>query len=191
VLRPLSALHLAPTPVEETGAILRLRLENIQGRSRRAQMELARRTGVDDPPTPSGDWSRLADPKFVRRLRDLLSHRTRALSTAEVRLLPVGRHLRLTWEVKLIVGRDETESGVLEQAAGQAWTCRVADRRGAVGLVAGEPDPETLRTVGAVCARYSASRELPEVEVLFRRPGEWLRLQVAPIGPEAQATLTI
>ena len=54
LLRPLSALHLPPTPLEESGLVDRDRLLGIWGRGRQDQLALAREMGIREVPTPGG-----------------------------------------------------------------------------------------------------------------------------------------
>jgi hypothetical protein len=181
LLRPLSALHLRPTEAEKGNKIDRQRLGRIHGRSRREQLEMAERFGVLEFPTPSGGCCFLADENFARRLRDLLAHRDPdTVRTDDLLMLKVGRHFRLAYDLKLILGRDETESRFLEQNSGGRWTCQVAGGRGAFGLLEGEPAPERREAVASLAARYSRHRDRPLVEVVLRRGREEHRIDAAP-----------
>ena len=75
LLRPLSARHLAPTLPEEEGWVKRDLLMDFQGRSRKPQMELARRLNIEKYPSPGGGCL-LTEKAFSKRLKDLFSHRT-------------------------------------------------------------------------------------------------------------------
>jgi tRNA U34 2-thiouridine synthase MnmA/TrmU len=181
LLRPLSAQHMAPTDAEQAGRIDRGRLERIHGRSRRDQFAMAERFGIDQFPAPSGGCCYLADPNFARRLRDLVRHRGRdAVRVEDIRFLKVGRHFRLGPDLKLILGRDETESRFLEERSAGHWTCRVSDRHGALGRVEGSPDRDGMASIASLAARYSARRSEAAVDVDLRRDDEEIRLQVAP-----------
>ena len=72
LLRPLSALHLAPTPAEEEGFVDRSRLLGISGRGRKDQLELAKKYQLPEIPTPGGGC-RLADKENARRYWPVLS----------------------------------------------------------------------------------------------------------------------
>ncbi|MCM8761412.1 MAG: hypothetical protein NC933_04695, partial [Candidatus Omnitrophica bacterium] len=61
LLRPLSAKLLVPTIPEAKGVVDREKLLDIQGRSRKIQMELAARFGIKEYPNPSGGCL-LTDP---------------------------------------------------------------------------------------------------------------------------------
>jgi tRNA U34 2-thiouridine synthase MnmA/TrmU len=181
LLRPLSARHLEPTEAERAGRIDRDRLERIHGRARRDQLALAKHFEIEEFPAPSGGCCYLADPNFARRLRDLVAHRGRdGVEVEDILFLKVGRHFRLGPELKLILGRDEPESRFLEQRSRERWTCRVADRHGALGRVEGSPDREGLEAIASLAARYSARRRERSVAVLLRKGDEEITLHVAP-----------
>ena len=69
VLRPLSAKCLAPTHAENTGLIRRENLYGISGRSRKIQIELAKKFDINEPSNAAGGCL-LTDPGFSRRIRD-------------------------------------------------------------------------------------------------------------------------
>jgi tRNA(Ile)-lysidine synthase TilS/MesJ len=177
VLRPLSAGLLEPTDAERDGRLALGERPRLHGSTRRGQLELARRLGIEGFPTPSGRCCKLADPAFARRLRDLLEHRDdTALAEKDLERLDRGRHFRLAWDLKVIVGRDETESRWLVEHAGDDWVAQAADGRGAPALVEGTPREETSEALGAVIARYAGQRGEEAVEVELRRGDERRRL---------------
>ncbi|MFI5422879.1 MAG: tRNA (5-methylaminomethyl-2-thiouridylate)-methyltransferase, partial [Nitrososphaerales archaeon] len=115
VLRPLSAKSLPMTDIEKDGSVKRENLCNIVGRSRKGQLALARKFGIDDPPNAAGGCL-LTDPQFSTRIRDLMRHLDdpeKVPSINDVELLKVGRHFRLSNVAKLIVGRDQNENYIM------------------------------------------------------------------------------
>lgn len=68
ILRPLSAKLLPPSKAEIEGWVDREKLFDIQGRSRKRQMELVEYYGIKEFPTPGGGCL-LTDPAFSDRLR--------------------------------------------------------------------------------------------------------------------------
>lgn len=170
VLRPLSAGLLPPTLAEQQGRFEldpRLRLH---GRTRRGQLDLARHLGLERFPTPSGGCCRLADPAYARRLRDLLSHSERRVpERPALERLQRGRHLRIAWNLKLVVGRNEEECRWLERHAGEDWIVDAAGGPGALGLLEGTPSDGQLDSAGSVIARYSGRGGGGPVEISFRR----------------------
>ena len=181
LLRPLSAAHLPPTEIEQSGHIDRAKLGDVNGRTRRPQLELAQHFGIEEFPAPSGGCCFLADQNFGRRLKDLLAHRDPAsVKQEDLLLLKLGRHFRLAHDLKVVFGRDEAESTWLRLNAGERFTVQVADGRGSYGLIDGTLAEEQESDVASLAARYSVHRDQPSVEVQFRR-GELARIiQVAP-----------
>jgi len=112
IVRPLSARLLEETPPEKAGWVDRSRLGDIQGRSRKRQMELAAKFGITDYPKPAGGCL-LTEPNFSKRLKDLLQD-TPDPRPRDLELLKVGRHIRWGKGCKIIVGRREEENKRLE-----------------------------------------------------------------------------
>jgi hypothetical protein len=185
VIRPLSAGLLPPTRAEPDGRRLFDEPLRLHGRARRGQLELAERWGIEARPVPSGGCCKLADPGFAARLRDLLSHHA-AEEITEERLarLECGRHFRLAWNLKLIVGRDEDESRWLAERAVGQWSCQAADGRGAFCLVEGSPDGDREAVVGAVAARYAGRRAGRPVAIQLRRADERRVVVASPASDE-------
>ena len=107
LLRPMSALRLAPTIAEEKGWVDRDKLEGITGRSRDRQLELAKEIGLDDFESPGGGCL-LTDENFGKKMFDFIK-----FDTFEVKDIPVmkfGRHFRLENGAKLVIGRDKDEN---------------------------------------------------------------------------------
>lgn len=170
LLRPLSAAHLPPTEVEREGRVDRARLGAAHGRGRGAQLELARRFGIDAFPAPSGGCCFLADANFARRLRDLLSHRDpESIEPEDLLLLKLGRHFRIAHDAKGVFGRDEAESRWLRLDGGDRWRCQVADGRGSYGVLEGEGAEGKLAEGAALAVRYSSHRTEARVRVVLRR----------------------
>ena len=111
ILRPLSALLLAETIPEKEGLVERNKLLDISGRSRKRQMELAAKMGIEDYPSPAGGC-KLTEPVFSKRLRDLFTQES--FSLEEIELLKLGRHFRLSKDIKLVVGRNKEENEQLQ-----------------------------------------------------------------------------
>ena len=111
ILRPLSALLLAETIPEKERLVDRNKLLDISGRSRKRQMELAAKMGIRDYPSPAGGC-KLTEPVFSKRLRDLFTQES--FSLEEIDLLKLGRHFRLSRDIKLVVGRNKEENEQLQ-----------------------------------------------------------------------------
>ena len=114
IVRPLSFRHLPLTDAETQGLVKREKLGDIKGRSRRGQLQLAKKYDIADPPNAAGGCL-LTDPAFSKRVRDLYDHSKDTLPDMnDVELLKIGRHFRLSENTKLIVGRNKMENEVLE-----------------------------------------------------------------------------
>jgi len=182
LLRPLSAQHLPETIPEQRGWVDRERLLAISGRSRRGQIALAETFGIGEFPQPSGGCCSLTDETFSRRLRDVLAHRAPfEPGTEDSVLLKVGRHFRISHQVKVVVGRDEAENAFLARHLEGRWWFEVPNAGSPLVLVQGNPDPALRGFIGRITARYSSRKGETEVEVVATRGEIQERLRVAPL----------
>jgi len=112
LLRPLSAKLLEPTIAEQKGLIEREKLFSLSGRSRKGQMELAKKWGIKDYPTPAGGCL-LTEVQFGRRFKEILK-KWPDFGGADARLLRYGRHF---WEDDnlILVGRNKEENEEIEK----------------------------------------------------------------------------
>lgn len=170
ILRPLSAQLLPETIPEQQGLVDRSRLLAISGRSRKPQIELARRFGITSYPEPAGGC-KLTEPGFSKRLRDFMDHST-AINRHDLELLKIGRHMRLADKVKIIIGRNKKENDALRNMAGDRdallWVHRVP---GPTALLIGDADEHAIMLAAAACARYSDTKDRGEVAVRIRFRG--------------------
>ncbi len=180
LLRPLSAKLLPPTLPEQKGWVDRDRLYTMEGRGRKAQIALAQELGVEDYPQPAGGCF-LTHDSFVRRLQDFLAHRSSdALTPAQVDLLSVGRHLRLTPDLKVVMGRREAENDYLESVGGGYWQFSTPEHPGPVALVEGPLTDEQVVQVAQTVAAYSDGKEESQVPVQVTRPDGGQMITVEP-----------
>ncbi len=187
LVRPLSARLLPATLPEERGWLDRERLGAISGRSRRMQMEMAQRLGIDDYPQPAGGCCYLTDEAYARKFIDRIGHGpTEDLGHEDLVLLKVGRHFRLRDDLKVIVSRDEPENLFLERFVKDRWWFQAQDCGSPITLVEGDPDDEAKRLIAAITLRYSSNRELSSAPVECRR-GE--HVEVLEVAPAAEAIL--
>src|SRR3989338_7389639 len=112
LLRPMSAKSLELTLPEINGWVDREKLENISGRNRERQMELAQQFGLKDYEAPGGGCL-LTDEKFSNKIRDFIAHDT--FSVEDIPTLKYGRQLRLSEGAKLIIGRNAEDNEILEK----------------------------------------------------------------------------
>jgi len=114
LLRPLSAKLLAQTIPEQRGLVKREKLLDIFGRSRKRQIELAKKFKIKEYPAPAGGCL-LTDLEFGKRLKELFKRCSRP-SDSDIYLLRYGRHF---WKEKIliVVGRDEKENKAIKRLA--------------------------------------------------------------------------
>jgi tRNA U34 2-thiouridine synthase MnmA/TrmU len=171
ILRPLSAKFLPITIPEREGWVDREKLLNIQGRSRKTQIQLAEQLGVRDYPCPAGGCL-LTDPGFSKRLKDLMTHHPE-FTLHDVHLLKFGRHFRLSPDVKLIVGRNEEENQKIRTfAQGGDILLKLSSLPGPLSLLRGKAKSGEIEKAAAITVRYSKGKGRGQVEVLWKIMGE-------------------
>lgn len=165
LLRPLSARLLPETAPERQGIVDRVRLLDIQGRSRAKQLALAEHYGIKEFPTPAGGCV-LTDAHFSKRLRELFLQTPEAL-VKDIELLKVGRHFRIQGR-KVVIGRNKDENRMLREWAGENDALLSAEHvPGPVALVCGGGPPELLSLVAGICARYSDAKHADPLPLIL------------------------
>ncbi|MEG0135160.1 7-cyano-7-deazaguanine synthase [Cetobacterium sp.] len=110
IVRPLSAKLLPESKPERLGWVDRSQLLDIQGRSRKVQMELMESYGLVDYPTPGGGCL-LTDPGYSKRLKILEQDGLLEDENSNLfHLLKIGRFFRFEKGKYLIVGREEQDN---------------------------------------------------------------------------------
>ncbi|MDY7078264.1 MAG: hypothetical protein SXV54_15215 [Chloroflexota bacterium] len=166
LLRPLSARLLDQTVPEQRGWVDRDRLYRISGRGRKEQIALAEQFGITDYAQPSGGCCYLIDQTYSRRLRDFLAHEgADELTSEQVQLLAVGRHLRLPSGRKVVVGRHERENEYLETCDVEGTLLITVDHPGPTTLVPGTLTRDDLEVTAQITAGYSDGKGEPAVRV--------------------------
>ncbi|MBL7071487.1 MAG: 7-cyano-7-deazaguanine synthase [Candidatus Omnitrophica bacterium] len=190
LLRPLCAKLLKPTIPEEKGWVDREKLYDISGRSRRPQMELAKKLGVTDYPAPAGGCL-LTDPIFTIRLKDLLKHE--GLTMEAMHFLKVGRHFRLSENTKAIVGRDQDDNSRLEEiVTDKEIMLKLKDIPGPITVLKGQPTDQDIEKAGAITAHYSKAKGEGSVSMVkYRAGGEEACFSVKPAGEKVIAECKI
>ncbi len=167
VVRPLSAKLLPPTIPEKMGWINREHLLNIEGRSRRIQISLAKEFGINDYPCVAGGCL-LTDAGFARKIRDLIKHDE--LNLPNIQLLKAGRYFRLSKEAKLVVGREEGENellGRLTQDNDYFFTPVHINGPSAIGR--GLFNPDLIELSCKIVARYCDREGNNYVEICYSK----------------------
>jgi tRNA-specific 2-thiouridylase len=163
VLRPLSAKLLEPTIAEEQGIVDRTKLLDIQGRSRKPQLALAKELGIDEFPTPAGGCL-LTDQTFSVKLKESFEYGEDSLR--HITLLKIGRHLRLPSGAKVIAGRDKSENETLMKLSHpEELKLTAHEHKSTFALLLGSPNEENLKLAAEICARYSDGKDCPTLPV--------------------------
>ena len=184
LLRPLCANLLPDTLPVMQGWLRKEDLFSIQGRSRQIQMALAKELGVDDYPQPAGGCV-LIEKAYAARVRDAFEHVGRdAVDVEAFRLLMLGRHFRLSDDVKLVIGRDHEENQRLATFAGDRLRIDPSDVMGPTALVEGSPSEEELRFCCRLVARYSDHADRSAIPMAVGSASGERSLEVTPLAPD-------
>ena len=187
LLRPLSAKLLPPTWPERERIVDRSKLYAFSGRSRKGLIELARRLGLENIPTPSTGCA-LTERQFGHKVHDLIE-----LDPDSVRWdfqnLKTGRHYRYSASTKIVVGRNAAENDTLRymHALPDARSTAMLHPKNfsaPLGLIIGPSSDGAIRFAAALLLKYSKQYDHDDagVEVLIgetRREQRFHRLEAA------------
>ncbi len=165
ILRPLSALLLSESIPEKEKLVDRNKLLDISGRSRKRQMKLAVKMNLKDYPSPAGGC-KLTDPGFSKRLRDLFAQEK--YSIKDIELLKLGRHFRLSRDIKLVVGRNKEENEQLKDFFQNGdFLLKAKNLKGPISLLkrGSKIDDAIIEKSCQIIARY-CNRNEEEIEVV-------------------------
>ena len=178
LLRPLCAKLLQPTIPEQKGLVDREKLYGFSGRSRRAQMDLAERFGIQDYATPAGGCV-LTDPILSKRVRELLL-KEGEVNARDVQILSVGRLFNFPSGI-LRVGRNERDNDKLIALIGEGDVIiKTRDFPGPVSLFRGKPTEDDIELAARITARYSDAKGIESVAVSFASGPEETIIWVSP-----------
>ncbi len=167
IVRPLSARLLDETIPEREGWIDREQLLDISGRGRSQQMELARKYGLKDYPSPAGGCL-LTESNFAQRLRQMLQILSEP-SPLEMQILRLGRHFYIADGILLVVGRNRSENErMVNIALDSDLLLKVADRPGPLAIVRcmnNELGKDELEYAASIVARYSDAKQEPQASI--------------------------
>ena len=185
LVRPLSGRLLPTTYPEKKGWVKREDWLDIQGRSRRRQLALARKLRIGSFTQPAGGCCILLEKTYAARLRDAFAHMgPDNMNKDDFALLRLGRHFRISPRAKVIVGRDETENAVLSGFALGRIKLDFPDVPGPTALLEGEVSEEELLFAARIAARYADAQPAEEVRVVAFQDGEARELRVKPLSPD-------
>lgn len=169
IVRPLSAKLLEPSLPEKKGIVDRGRLFDIEGRSRARLLELAKRYGIENPPSPSTGCA-LTEPEFAKKVRDLFQHGN-GQERWQFEILKTGRHFRLNSDVKLIMGREASENEYLEYLHPKDTVLLTPiNFSGPTALWVGPFDPDRLESAARMILGYTKHfpTETPQIRWEFK-----------------------
>lgn len=167
LLRPLCAQNLPATKPELEGWVDREELFDFTGRSRKPQMALAAKYGIEEYSQPAGGCCFLTDPNYSGKLKDLWSHRgDKYYELDDIMLLKTGRHLRPSENFKMIISREEGETQFMQGYRSQFVWIKTVSHAGPLTLIDGEDlSAEELHLAARITARFCQGREAEEVVV--------------------------
>ncbi|MCK5052019.1 MAG: tRNA (5-methylaminomethyl-2-thiouridylate)-methyltransferase [Candidatus Cloacimonetes bacterium] len=155
LIRPLSQKLLTDTlPIRE-GWVKKDEMLDIQGRNRKRQMIMAGEYGIDFYPSPGGGCL-LTDPGFTRKLKDLMQYNS--MNKRSIEFLKMGRHLRLTDNVKLIIGRNKAENDSISELAQDEIVLQAKNFPGPLGIIQSKEKVtiEDIKLSGSILLRYNS-----------------------------------
>ncbi len=184
LLRPLCALRLDPTPVEEAGLVDRERLLDISGRGRKEQLRMAEEYGFTDIPSPGGGCQ-LTEIESSARYYQVLKN-VDSPTAGDFRFCNAGRQY---WSGGkwLVVGRNMDDNERI--AAGASATDMAFKVKGFPGPLAvarvGPSNPwdhESVRDAAAFMASFSpkARKAGGPVKVMVEQGRVVLEVETTP-----------
>jgi tRNA U34 2-thiouridine synthase MnmA/TrmU len=154
IVRPLSAGLLPETIPEKNGLIKRENLGMIRGRTRRNQLEMAKKYGIENPPNAGGGCL-LTEPQFGIKAKDLFDH-IETPTINDIDLLKIGRHFRLDDKTKFVVGRNKDENEIIKAIALPGDILLEAKNVvGPISILRGKNAKEHIEFASSVTLRYS------------------------------------
>lgn len=181
IVRPLSAKLLPETMPEKDGLVDRNKLLDLSGRSRKRQMELVEKFGINKFPSPAGGC-KLTEPNFAKRFRALISlddlDDDFDETVRKIKFLSIGRHIKFDDKAWLIVGRNEAENNFLDANTGKKDIKIYLDDdlSGPTALIVNgsklKNKKEIIEKACAICARYSNIDELKFFSVVIEEKGK-------------------
>ncbi len=181
IVRPLTAKILPETIPELKGWINRSKLFDINGRSRKRQIQLANELGISEFSQPAGGCCFLTEKAFAKRFKDLIDFVGKDnITTETLNLLKVGRHFRISEKLKIIVGRNEPENMYLECFSNKMMKFRPVDVVGPTTVADGTPDNEEINLIASINALYSDGKPGNSVKIEIEDNSEKKVINIKP-----------
>ncbi|EAH4945885.1 7-cyano-7-deazaguanine synthase [Campylobacter jejuni] len=167
ILRPMCAKNLPLTKPEREGWVDREKLEDISGRSRKRQLELAAKFGLEDFESPGGGCLLTLD-SFAKKIRDFIEF-DKDMQVNDAQLLKYGRHLRLPNGAKMIIGRNELENTLLKSLKTPKYeVIELGDLIGAYSLVDEKISEKDLELALKIALTYTKHETGKSYELKFK-----------------------
>jgi len=174
IIRPLSAKKMPVTIPEQNGIVLREKLLDITGRSRKIQIQLAKEFGIKKYPAPSGGCL-LTDSSFSRRLKDLFENE-QYYELRDFELLKYGRHIRFEKNIKLIVGKTKIDNENISKLYNNNKDLLIytPDIPGPVLLITNIKNKkfDNIKQVCSICIGYSKAKDSRMVNACVTTPDD-------------------
>jgi len=168
LVRPLSGKLLPITMAEEKGFINRKDFLDIEGRSRKRQMELAKKFSIKNYPSPAGGCM-LTDPGFSARLKKLFDLGIK-YDKNDIELLKYGRHYYFETN-RIIIGRNKEDNENMEALAKRKdLMIELKSLPGPVGLLRGRVDKDLIEQSQDLIIKHSTkARKLDKKIIEFKQ----------------------
>jgi tRNA U34 2-thiouridine synthase MnmA/TrmU len=167
LLRPMCAKNLPMTKPEREGWVDRSKLFDFSGRTRKPQIALAAKFGINEYSQPAGGCCFLTDPNYSGKLKDLWAHRGgKYYELDDIMLLKIGRHLRPKENFKMMVAREEGETNFLQGYKKQFIYVELLSHTGPLTLLDGENiSEEDIKLAASIAGRYSKGRDADKITI--------------------------
>lgn len=183
IVRPLSAGLLPETDPEREGLIKRENLGMIKGRTRKNQLEMAKKYGIENPPNAGGGCL-LTDPTFGIKAKDLFEH-VETPTINDIDLLKIGRHFRLDEQTKFVVGRNKDENEMIKAIAlPNDILLEARDHVGPVSILRGKNVLQHVKFAASVTLRYSDAPKDKQSYVIVSKENSKEEILSEPITEE-------
>ena len=183
IVRPLSAGLLPETDPEREGLIKRENLGMIKGRTRKNQLEMAKKYGIENPPNAGGGCL-LTDPTFGIKAKDLFEH-VETPTINDIDLLKIGRHFRLDEQTKFVVGRNKDENEMIKAIAlPNDILLEARDHVGPVSILRGKNVLQHVKFAASVTLRYSDAPKDKKSYVIVSKENSKEEILSEPITEE-------
>ncbi len=180
IVRPLSQRLLPDTfPIRE-GLVKKEALLNISGRSRKPQIELARKYNLPSIPS-SGGGCLLTTSGYCKRLQDLFDFEM--LNTDTLAFLHRGRHFRIDEKTKLILGKNQGDNKFLAKVGNGKIGLIAKNTASPLGIIQSKKEIElaTVKLCGSILLKYCPKlpAETDEYPIGYGKVGDDFALTTA------------